>query len=60
MRSKNLITLAEAINNALKASMLKNKKVLLVGLGVNDPKKILEQQEKIQENDNFHLYIPPL
>jgi len=40
MRSKNLITFAEAINNALKASMLKNKKVLLVGLGVNDPKKI--------------------
>jgi pyruvate/2-oxoglutarate/acetoin dehydrogenase E1 component len=38
--SKREITLAESINEALIMSMKKNKNVLLIGLGVDDPKGI--------------------
>tara|TARA_B100000579_G_scaffold119766_1_gene96368 strand:+ start:9535 stop:10599 length:1065 start_codon:yes stop_codon:yes gene_type:complete len=40
MQNKKLMTFAESINSALKTTMTKNKKVLLIGLGVDDPKKI--------------------
>tara|TARA_B100001741_G_C16534243_1_gene591072 strand:+ start:749 stop:1813 length:1065 start_codon:yes stop_codon:yes gene_type:complete len=40
MQNKKLITFAESINSALKTTMAKNKKILLIGLGVDDPKKI--------------------
>jgi pyruvate/2-oxoglutarate/acetoin dehydrogenase E1 component len=40
MTSKRVINFSEAINEALKISMLKDKNILLIGLGVNDPKGI--------------------
>ncbi len=40
LRNKNKITLAESIREALVLSMKKNENVLLVGLGVDDPKGI--------------------
>lgn len=40
MQNKRIMSFADAINDALKISMTKNKKILLLGLGVNDPKNI--------------------
>ena len=40
MQNKKILSFADAINDALRISMSKNKKILLIGLGVNDPKSI--------------------
>lgn len=40
MTNKQIINFSQAINEALRISMLKDKNVLLLGLGVNDPKGI--------------------
>lgn len=40
MKNKRVINFTQAINEALKISMLKDKNILLLGLGVNDPKGI--------------------
>jgi pyruvate dehydrogenase E1 component beta subunit len=40
MTNKRIIDFSQSINEALKISMLKDKNILLIGLGVNDPKGI--------------------
>ena len=39
-KNKRLINASEAIHEALKMSMKKNKNVVLIGLGVDDPKGV--------------------
>ena len=40
MHKKRIITFSEAINEALSQKMAKDKNVILLGLGVDDPKGI--------------------
>ena len=46
---KKLIKFSEAINNALDLAMKKNKKVLILGLGVDDPKRIFNTTKLLKE-----------
>jgi pyruvate dehydrogenase E1 component beta subunit len=59
MHKKRLINFAEAINEAILLSMKKDRKVLLIGLGVNDPKGIfgttLGLEKKFQKNRIFDM-----
>ena len=49
MKNKKKIFFSEAINQALVMSMKKNKNVLLLGLGVDDPKGIFETTKGINK-----------
>lgn len=51
MHKKNLRNLyfSEAINEALSISMKKNSKVLIIGLGVDDPKSIFGTTQKLKK-----------
>ena len=46
---KRKITFTEAINEALNIAMLKDKKVICYGLGVDDPKRIFGTTKKLKE-----------
>ena len=45
MPKDRIITVSEAINEATIMAMKKDKKVFVIGEGVNDPKEILEQRK---------------
>ena len=57
MRKK--LTFAEAINASIEAAMKKDKKVILIGLGVDDPKGVFGTTLNIHKRHkkNF-FYIP--
>ena len=40
LKDRNNVSVADSINEALVLSMKKNKNVLLIGLGVDDPKGV--------------------
>ena len=42
-KSKRQLTVSQSINEALTMAMKKDKNILLLGLGVDDPKEFLEQ-----------------
>ena len=44
---KKLLTVAEALDNVFLEIFEKNKKVIMLGLGVNDPKKIFGTTTKV-------------
>ena len=46
---KRKITFTEAINEALNIAMLKDKKVICYGLGIDDPKRIFGTTKKLKE-----------
>ena len=47
---KKLITYAEAINEALHDCMALDKKVICMGLGINDPKNIFGTTKNLEKN----------
>ena len=49
MHKKKLINFAEAINQAIFISMKKDKNILLMGLGVDDPKYIFETTKNLNK-----------
>lgn len=51
-RSSRLINASEAINEALKMSMKKNKNVVLIGLGVDDPKGVFGTTKNLHKTFN--------
>ena len=46
---KKLLKFSESINNALDLAMKKNKKVIILGLGVDDPKRIFSTTKLLKE-----------
>ena len=51
-KTQRVIRTFEAINEALLMSMKKNKKIILIGLGVDDPKGIFGTTKNIEKNLN--------
>tara|TARA_X000000950_G_scaffold188402_1_gene227782 strand:+ start:22 stop:228 length:207 start_codon:yes stop_codon:yes gene_type:complete len=49
-KTQRIIKTFEAINEALLMSMKKNKNVVLIGLGVDDPKGIFGTTKNIEKN----------
>ena len=49
MHKKRLINFAEAINEAILQSMKKDRNILLIGLGVDDPKSIFETTKNLNK-----------
>ena len=49
MPKKRIITFAEAINEGLRFSLLKNKNLLCFGLGVGDPKEVFGTTKNLQK-----------
>lgn len=54
LKKKRVITFANSINEALVQSMLRDKNVLLIGLGVDDPKGIFGTTLNIQKKFPHH------
>ena len=48
-KTQRVIRTFEAINEALLMSMKKNKKIILIGLGVDDPKGIFGTTKNIEK-----------
>ena len=48
-KKKRIITFAEAINEALKQYMLKDKNVIVMGLGVDDPGGVFGTTKKLNK-----------
>ena len=53
MPKDRIITVSEAINEATIMAMKKDKKVFVIGEGVNDPKEIFGTTKNLKKN--FHL-----
>ena len=51
------VTVTKAINSALHDAMAKNNKVLCFGLGVTDPKNILEQPKGLLRDLEMIVYL---
>ncbi len=57
---KNLLTVAEALDNVFLEIFQKNKKVIMLGLGVNDPKKIFSTTTKVCQKFPKRIFDVPI